>query len=109
MREHTVVVSVLSLLAIVGAAAAQSIIIQGEHFQCDGMTWRVAEQSSRYAPDSGLKHLTGATGGQGVATAQVDIVEAGQYTIWVRHTVMAGGAIPAGPETGGGGRGGGGA
>ncbi|HCU36144.1 MAG TPA: hypothetical protein DGT21_12065 [Armatimonadetes bacterium] len=90
MRVHGAVLPVVSLVALVATATAQPTVIQGEDFDCDGQTWRGAEQSSRYAPDSGLKHLTGATGGQGVATAQVDIVEAGQYTIWVRHTVMAG-------------------
>ena len=98
MRVHPTVLSLFSLLAVVATVTAQPIVIQGEAFQCDGQTWKVADQSSRYAPDSGLKHLTGATGGQGVATAAVDIAVAGRYTVWVRHTVMAG-------ETGSGTRG----
>ncbi len=90
MRVHPTILPLLSLLAVVATATAQPIVIQGEAFQCDGQTWKVREQSSRYAPDSTLKHLAGATGGQGVATAQVNIIEAGRYTVWVRHTVMAG-------------------
>lgn len=70
--------------------AAEPIFIQGEAFQCDGKSWQVRGQSSRYAPDSGLKHLWGADDGQGTATATVEVPEAGEYVIWVRHTVMKG-------------------
>ncbi|HUS80365.1 MAG TPA: hypothetical protein VM283_03790, partial [Armatimonadota bacterium] len=66
---------------------AQPMFVQAEDFQCDGAAWVVADQASRYAPDSGLKHLAGASGGQGTATMDLDIPQAGRYRIWVRHSV----------------------
>jgi len=77
-------------MLLAGAACAEPIALQAEDFTCDTEAWVVREQTDRYAPDSGLHHLWGATGGEGVATHDVTLPEAGHYVIWVRHTVMAG-------------------
>ena len=70
---------------------ADAIFVQAEDFATDGKAWVVKEQTDPYAPDSGLKHLWGPTGGPGTATREVDIPAAGRYTVWVRYTVMAAG------------------
>ncbi|MBT4820799.1 MAG: hypothetical protein HON70_34140, partial [Lentisphaerae bacterium] len=74
--------------------ASEPIFIQAEAFTCDGTSWTVRDQASRYAPDSGLKHLAGAIGGPGMAWRDVEISEAGSYVVWVRHTTMRGGRGP---------------
>lgn len=78
------------MLLLAGAACAEPLVVQAEDFVCDTDAWVAREQNDRYAPDSGLHHLWGAAGGEGVATHEVTIPEAGRYTVWVRHTVMAG-------------------
>ncbi len=77
-------------ITIAGAACAEPVVLQAEDLACDTEAWVAREQTDRYAPDSGLRHLWGATGGEGIATHEVTIPEAGHYVIWVRHTVMAG-------------------
>jgi len=86
MRTLAVAVALLAT----GLALAQPedlIVVQGEDFACATDAWVARDQSSRYAPDSALRHLWGARGGEGVATAPVELPAAGRWTIWVRHTV----------------------
>ncbi len=79
----------VALLALPAAVApAETIFVQAEEFECDSRTWIAREQNSPYAPDSGVKHLWGATGGQGAARRTVQVPAAGRYRVWVRHTVM---------------------
>ncbi len=87
MRSRIFLVALAML--ITGAACGEPIVLQAEDFTCDSRAWVAREQTDRYAPDSGLRHLWGATGGEGIATHEVTIPEAGHYIIWVRHTVMA--------------------
>lgn len=80
----------VAALLCAGFALAQPedlIVVQGEDFACDTEAWVARAQSSRYAPDSGLRHLWGAAGGQGLATAPIELPAAGRWVIWVRHTV----------------------
>lgn len=89
MRAFTVA----ALIAGCAVAVAQPddlIVVQGESFACVTDAWVAREQSSRYAPDSALRHLHGASGGQGVATTQIEVPAAGRYAVWVRHTVGRG-------------------
>lgn len=92
-RTATTAPAGLLVLIITGLAAAatfagaETIFIQAEDFECDGVTWIAREQTDRYAPDSRLRHLWGAQGGQGVASREVELPVAGTWRIWVRHTV----------------------
>ena len=90
MRCSRVVLSAACAAAVLGPASSAPICIQAESFDCDAQAWVVRDQASRYAPDSGLRHLYGAAGGDGVATRELELGEAGRYSIWVRHTVMRG-------------------
>lgn len=76
--------------AIASAQPEDLIVVQGEEFACETDAWVAREQSSRYAPDSALRHLYGAAGGQGVATTKINVPAAGRYAVWVRHTVGRG-------------------
>ncbi|MCD6361425.1 MAG: hypothetical protein J7M38_11265, partial [Armatimonadetes bacterium] len=84
-----------AFLLLAWGCGADPIFIQAEDFSCDGRSWVARDQTDRYAPDSGLRHLWGARGGQGVATYEVEIPEAGTYRVWVRHTA-ARANVPAG-------------
>ncbi|MGC9317054.1 MAG: hypothetical protein ACP5KN_03330 [Armatimonadota bacterium] len=85
-------VLVMMLLTLAGASAGWSqpddlIVVQAEAMQCDGEAWVARDQSSRYAPDSGLKHLYGAKGGEGTASTAMELPQAGRYVLWIRHTI----------------------
>jgi hypothetical protein len=89
--RHLTVMGLALLATWLGPQAwAAQVFVQAEDFECEGEGWSVQDQASRYAPDSGLKHLWGAQGGEGFASKEVQIPEAGRYVIWVRHTVMRG-------------------
>ncbi len=93
MRRAVSVTLFACTLAMASPVLAESIFVQAEDFACDGKTWAVRKQTGPYAPDSGLKHLGGARGGQGAAWKEVEIPEQGRYFVWVRHTVMRGGKV----------------
>ena len=81
------------LIAVVVTSSGfcgDAIFLQAEAFTCNDDSWVVREQVGPYAPDSGLRHLWGATGGQGTAWMDVQVPQPGPYVIWVRHTVMRG-------------------
>ena len=80
-------------LAAAPHLCAEPIFVQAEDFTCDGKTWAVRKQAGRYAADSGLRHLWGASGGQGTAWRDVQTPEQGHYFVWVRHTVMRGQSV----------------
>ena len=87
---RTVVILTLAISTATGCLdlRAEPIFVQAEDFTCDGTSWVVRKQTGPYAPDSGLKHLSGASGSQGAAWMDVKIPEGGHYFVWVRHTVM---------------------
>ncbi len=66
MRLHWAVH--LPLLVIVASAPAwaATVFVQAEDLVCDTDAWVARDQTDRYAPDSGLRHLWGATGGAGM-------------------------------------------
>ena len=86
MRAFVAVVLIAGCAAV-WAQPEDLIVVQGEELASKTDAWVAREQSSRYAPDSGVRHLYGATGGQGVAGAVIDVPAPGRYSIWVRHTV----------------------
>jgi len=88
----TLLAGLLTAAAALAAPPADAIFVQAESFATDGKSWVVKDQSDPYAPDSGLKHLWGPTGGAGTATTDVDVPAAGHYRVWVRYTAMAAGS-----------------
>ncbi|MGD9497796.1 MAG: beta-galactosidase [Armatimonadota bacterium] len=90
MRLDRMLLAGLATVALSLRAGAVTLVLQAEEFACETAAWVAREQTDRYAPDSRLRHLWGASGGVGLATHEVTIPEAGPYIIWVRHTVMAG-------------------
>ena len=88
MRMTLKLASAIWVASVSATLSAEPIFVQAEDLACDGKSWVVRKQVGPYAPDSGLKHLWGAGGGQGTAWKDVQISEQGHYFVWVRHTVM---------------------
>ncbi|MEA3403175.1 MAG: hypothetical protein U9R79_18175 [Armatimonadota bacterium] len=83
-----VMMALMLVVAVAGRCQpADLMVVQAESMECDGQSWVARDQSSRYAPDSGLKHLYGARGGEGVASTQIELPQTGRYVLWIRHTV----------------------